>query len=78
MQGYVISRHLLEGRKFTVYTDHKPLTYAISRVSDPWTARQSRQLAYVAEYTSDIHHIAGAENIVADTLSLPPAMCRLL
>jgi transposase InsO family protein len=55
-----------------VYTDHKPLTYAISRVSDPWNARQCRQLAYVAEYTSDIRHIAGAENIVADTLSRPP------
>ena len=65
-------RHLLEGRKFTVYTDHKPLTHAISRVSDPWTARQCRHLAYIAEYTSDIRHVAGAENIVADTLSRPP------
>ncbi len=55
-----------------VYTDHKPLTHAIARVSDPWTARQCRQLAYVAEYTSDIRHIAGSANIVADTLSRPP------
>jgi hypothetical protein len=65
-------RHLLEGRRFAVYTDHKPLTHAISCLSDPWTARQCRQLAYVAEYTSDICHIAGADNIVADTLSRPP------
>jgi hypothetical protein len=65
-------RHLLEGRKFVVYTDHKPLTHAIARVSDPWTARQCRHLAYVAEYTSDIRHIAGAANIVADTLSRLP------
>ena len=64
--------HMLEGRRFAVYTDHKPLTYALSRVSDPWTARQSRQLSYVAEYTSDIRHITGATNIVADTLSRPP------
>jgi hypothetical protein len=63
--------HLLEGRKFAVYTDHKPLTHAISRVSDPWTASQCRQLAYVAKYTSDIRHIAGRDNIVADTLSRP-------
>jgi hypothetical protein len=27
----------------------------------------------VAEFTSDIRHIAGEENIVADTLSRPPA-----
>jgi hypothetical protein len=31
-------RHLLEGRHFVLYTDHKPLTYALHRVSDPWTA----------------------------------------
>jgi hypothetical protein len=35
-------------------------------------ARQTRQLSYVAEYTSDIRHIAGAANVVADTLSRPP------
>ncbi len=37
-----------------------------------WTARQSRHLSYVAEFTSDIRHIAGEENIVADSLSRPP------
>jgi transposase InsO family protein len=65
-------RHMLEGRKFAVLTDHKPLTHAVSRVSDPWTAQQCRHLAYVAEYTSDIRHIPGLSNIVADTLSRPP------
>jgi hypothetical protein len=48
------------------------LTYALARVSEPWTARQTRQLSYVAEYTSDICHIARAANVVADTLSRPP------
>jgi hypothetical protein len=65
-------RYMLGGRRFAIFTDHKPLTYALARVSDPWTARQSRQLSYVAEYTSDIRHIAGAANVVADTLSRPP------
>jgi hypothetical protein len=65
-------RHMLEGRPFTVYTDHKPLTHAIARVSEPWTARQCRHLAYIAEYTSDIQHVAGISNVVADTLSCPP------
>ncbi len=55
-----------------MHTDHKPLTHAIACVSDPWTAWQCRQLAYVAEYTKDIRHIAGAANTVADTLSRPP------
>ena len=33
-------RHQLEGRKFAVWTDHKPLTFALHRVSEPWTAPQ--------------------------------------
>jgi len=33
-------RWAVEGRRFTILTDHKPLTQAIFRLSDPWTARQ--------------------------------------
>jgi hypothetical protein len=65
-------RFMLEGRAFTIYTDHKPLTIAINCASGPWTARQCRQLAYVAEYTSDIPHRAGTSNVVTDALSRPP------
>jgi hypothetical protein len=63
---------MLEGRAFTIYMNHKLLTTAINLASDPWTAQQCRQLAYVAEYTSDIRHIAGTSNVVADALSQPP------
>jgi hypothetical protein len=65
-------RYMIEGCPFTIYTDHKPLTFALGKVSEPWTAMQSRQLSYVAEFTTDIRHILGSENIVADTLSRPP------
>ena len=65
-------RYMLEGQNFRIYTDHKPLTAALGRAADPWTARQTRQLSYVAEYTTDIRHISGASNIVADMLSRPP------
>ncbi len=65
-------RFLLEGRRFTLYTDHKPLTTAVRRSTEPWTAKQCRQLAYIAEFTSDIQHIAGSDNVVADKLSRPP------
>ncbi len=72
VSGFRHFRHLLEGRRFTIFTDHKPLTYALQRTSDPWSARQARQLSYLEEYTDDIRHITGEENIVADTLSRPP------
>ena len=66
-------RFILEGRSFTIFTDHKPLTYALSRTTDAWTAKQCRQLSYVAEFTADIQHVPGTENVVADALSRPSA-----
>jgi hypothetical protein len=64
---------ILEGRPFTIYTDRKPLLGALAHVSDPWTARQCRHLAYVVEFTADIWIIAGQDNEAADALSRPPA-----
>jgi cleavage and polyadenylation specificity factor subunit 1 len=65
-------RFMLEGHSFTIFTDHRPLVGALGRVSEPWTARQQRQLAFIAEFTADIQHVSGQHNIVADTLSRPP------
>jgi len=61
----------VEGRPLRVLTNHKPLTFALHRQSDAWSARQQRQLSFVAEYTSDVQHLLGAENVVADALSRP-------
>jgi hypothetical protein len=33
-------RYMLEGHSFTIFTDHKPLTFALARTTEPWTARQ--------------------------------------
>ena len=64
-------RFMLEGREFTIFTDHKPLTHALFRTSPPWSAHQQRHLAYLAEFTSSVVHIPGKENVVADALSRP-------
>ena len=62
---------MLEGREFTIFNDHKPLTHALFRTSPPWSAHQQRHLAYLAEFTSSVVHIPGKENVVADALSCP-------
>jgi RNase H-like domain found in reverse transcriptase len=65
---------LLEGQDFRILTDHKPLTSAYKWVLPPWSARQQRQLAYIAEFSVDIIHTTGAHNWVADALSRPTAI----
>ena len=62
-------RYFLEGRSFTLFTDHKPLTFVISKISDPWPPGQQRHLAYVSEVTTDVRHIEGKANTVVGTLS---------
>ncbi len=64
-------RYLLDGQQFLILTDHKPLTHALHRTSDLWTARAQQQLSFLAELTSDVRHIAWKANIVADALSWP-------
>ena len=62
-------RYYLEGRDFTVFTNQKPLTFALRRVSDPWSKHQQRHLSFIPEYTTDLQHISSKDNPVADALS---------
>jgi hypothetical protein len=59
----------LEAKDFHILTDHKPLTYALHCVSEPWSARQPQQLFYLVEFMADIHHMASKDNVVVDALS---------
>jgi cleavage and polyadenylation specificity factor subunit 1 len=63
-------RHMVEAREFRIYTDHKPVTFAYNikptQLSSP---RQCRHLDYISQFTTDIRHVAGADNVVADALS---------
>ena len=43
-------RHLLEGRKFTIYTDQRPLTSAFFKAREPVSNRQRNQLAVISEF----------------------------
>lgn len=62
-------RHMLDARCFTIYTDHKPLCFAFNSRKDNCTPRQFRHLDYISQFTTDIQHIPGKNNVVADTLS---------
>ena len=62
-------RHVLEGRRFGIYTDQKPLTSAFFKARDPVSYHQRQQLAFISEFATDILHVPGVENVVADALT---------
>ena len=64
-------RHMVEGRTFTLYTDHDSLVPALHKKTEPLTARQTYQLSCIAEFTTDICYLEGKANVVADQLSRP-------
>lgn len=62
-------RYYIEGRACHIYTDHKPLTFAFAQNLDKASPRQARQLDFIGQFTTDIRHIAGKDNLMADLLS---------
>ena len=71
--GHILGRqafqNLLEGRDFVIYTDHKPLTTVMRTNSDKYTPWEIRHLDYLSQFSTDIRHVKGKDNTVADTLS---------
>ncbi|GBN44508.1 Retrovirus-related Pol polyprotein from transposon 412 [Araneus ventricosus] len=60
---------MVEGRSFILFTDHKPLTFAFRQKEDKCSPRQLRQLNLIGQFTTDIRHLKGTDNVVADALS---------
>ncbi|BHF77907.1 hypothetical protein SprV_0602101700 [Sparganum proliferum] len=59
-------RQLLEGRDFSVHTDHKPLNNALKAKSDRYSPREVSHLDYISQFTADIRHVRGSDIVVAD------------
>ena len=64
-------KHMVEGRAFTIYTDHQSLVPSMAKKTEAQTARQQNQLSEISEYTTDIRYLQGKSNVVADALSRP-------
>lgn len=62
-------RLFIEGQNFILYTDHKPLTFAVQQNLEKCSPRQFRYLDFISQYITDIRYIQGAENKVTDALS---------
>lgn len=67
-------KYMLEGRPCHIFTDHKPLTYAFKQNLEKASPRQARQLDFVGQFTTDIRHVPGSENVTADLLSRVQAL----
>lgn len=62
-------RHMVEGRHFVIYTDHKPITFAFQKKDRTCSPRQFNYLDLISQFTTDIRHISGKDNLTADALS---------
>ena len=69
LEGIKYFRFMVEARTFKVFTDHKPITFAFTTQRDNCSPRQHRYLDYISQFTTDINHISGSDNVVADAFS---------
>lgn len=60
---------MLEARPFVVYSDHKSISFAFHAMKNNCTLRQYRHLDFISQFTTDIRHISGKDNMVADALT---------
>lgn len=58
-------RHLLEGKNFVI----KHRTHALHDALDNYSLQEVCQLDYISQFKSNLRHIQGPQNVVADILS---------
>ena len=60
--------HFVEGRQFSITTDHKPQTFGLFTNSSKLTPHQIQHLDYIAQLTTDIIYTKRSNNLVANAL----------
>lgn len=63
--------YMLEARHFTILTDHRPLLEMFKTKKRIKLEKRSRYIEYISQFSTDIKHISGVSNIIADALSRP-------
>lgn len=71
-----LRNYLYGSAKVNIYTDHQPLTYALSNRNN--NTKMKRWKAILEEYNYQLHYKPGKINVVADALSrIPPEINTL-
>ncbi|OXU16721.1 hypothetical protein TSAR_004975 [Trichomalopsis sarcophagae] len=60
---------MLEGRPFTIHTNHRPLVYAATQRADKASSRQAHHFEFILRFDAKFAHTPGKDNLVADALS---------
>ncbi|GFT68390.1 hypothetical protein TNCV_659811 [Trichonephila clavipes] len=63
------NKQLIDGITNLHVTDHKPITYAFHQKNEKASPRQLRHLQYISQFSTNICHIKGQDNLVADAFS---------
>ena len=63
--------HLIQGRNVTFVTDHKPLVFMFTTRKVQRIERRARQIEYISQFSTNIVHVSGLSNVIADMLSRP-------
>ena len=63
--------HTVVDREYILFTDLQPFTRALITNTDRHSTLELRYLDYVSQYITDILHVRGSENVVADRPSCP-------
>jgi cleavage and polyadenylation specificity factor subunit 1 len=60
---------MVEGRRFVIFADYKPLTYAFQQRRNKCSPRQFPHLEFIGQFSTDFKHVSGQDNVIADALS---------
>ena len=66
----ILRNYLYGSAEVIIYTDHQPLTYALSNKNT--NSKMKRWKSILVEYDYELHYKPGKSNVVADALSRPP------